>query len=121
MHILGYIPCDLKPDNAMVKGRHNQVIVCDFGLARWRLSDAVSRLTASTGAPLYAAPEVASRTDTSSVGVYSMGCCILHAISGAAPVVVASAAWGAGAGNAVAARPPHAAEQPNLHVADGAG
>jgi serine/threonine protein kinase len=88
-HAVGLVHRDIKPANVLLRRRPDgfQAYLADFGIARQ--VDAVSGLTqigATVGTPSYMAPELhtGGRAGVAS-DVYSLGCLLWAAITGAAP------------------------------------
>jgi hypothetical protein len=87
-HARGIIHRDVKPENILLSGDH--ALVADFGIARAisvATSDVLTETGLAVGSPAYMSPEQAMgerdldpRTD-----VYSLGCVLYEALSGAPP------------------------------------
>ncbi|MEZ4237956.1 MAG: protein kinase [Myxococcota bacterium] len=82
---------DVKPGNVRI-GRHGQVKLLDFGVARFDLLEEASQPTFSSGAASdvllssvpYLAPErLGERRSLSAGDVYALGCCLYEGLAGA--------------------------------------
>ena len=89
-HQQGIIHRDIKPSNLFLReGRPEDVVVLDFGLARYAVPTLVA-VTASNmvlGTPGYMAPEQASSQPqiTPSADVFSLGCVLYECLTGKPP------------------------------------
>lgn len=84
-HAKGVIHRDIKPDN-ILRQDDGAFVLADFGIARMRGSDPLTREGACAGTPAYMAPEqwrqqpVDGRTD-----IYSLGIVLFQMLSGSVP------------------------------------
>lgn len=90
-HAVGLVHRDIKPANVLLRRRPDgfQAFLADFGIARQ--VDAASGLTqigATVGTPSYMAPELHTGGQAGVASdVYSLGCLLWAAVTGAAPYV----------------------------------
>lgn len=115
VHSKGFIHRDLKPDNLILEGsEENELVkILDFGICG--LSErhlGFSRLTLTSdmlGSVFYMAPECFRRAQSSpAVDIYSIGCMLFEALTGAPPFVADSpVALASEHNNSVLPRLPH--------------
>ncbi len=88
-HAAGVVHRDLKPSNLfLVDGALDRVEIIDFGLARGQDGGAPITATGATlGTPGYMAPEQVKRPRDVDyrADLFSLGCVLFHALTGAAP------------------------------------
>jgi predicted Ser/Thr protein kinase len=83
-HGKGVVHRDLKPSNVMIVG--TQAKVMDFGIARIMDSETLTTTYAFLGTPLYAAPELQTRTQVGpAADWYSFGILLFELIGGRPP------------------------------------
>jgi hypothetical protein len=89
-HRLGIIHRDIKPSNLFLReGRAEDVVVLDFGLARYAMPTlvGVTRRHGAIGSPGYMAPEQASNQPEILPGadIFSLGCVLYECLTGQSP------------------------------------
>jgi hypothetical protein len=89
-HQLGIIHRDIKPSNLFLReGRAEDVVVLDFGLARYAIPTlvGVTRRQGAIGSPGYMAPEQASNQPEilPSADIFSLGCVLYECLTGQSP------------------------------------
>ncbi|KAL9241569.1 hypothetical protein vseg_015669 [Gypsophila vaccaria] len=79
VHELGFVHCDIKPDNVLVF-EDNSVKLADFGMSR-RVEEGG---LGCTGTPLYMSPEVVvgGSEVTGAVDVWAVGCVVVEMVTG---------------------------------------
>ncbi|MBL8814104.1 MAG: serine/threonine protein kinase [Planctomycetaceae bacterium] len=91
-HAEGFIHCDIKPDNVVVRddGGITRAWVTDFGIARLKSDSTTSPAAGVLGTPAYMAPEQRESSGRTSalVDVYSLGVTLYELICGQLPVNV---------------------------------
>ena len=75
---------DLKPANLMIDGNTGRVMLIDFGIARWVVTQQEKGVTA-VGTMGYAPPELFSGRVQPASDVYSLGATMFHLLTGADP------------------------------------
>jgi serine/threonine protein kinase len=88
-HRRGIVHRDLKPSNLFLRqGQLEEVVVLDFGLARYLLaSESMTGSATVLGTPAYMAPEQASCQEelASSADIFSLGCVLYECLTGQQP------------------------------------
>jgi len=89
-HQQGIIHRDIKPSNLFLRGgRAEDVVVLDFGLARYAMPTlvGVTRRQGAIGSPGYMAPEQASNQPEilPSADIFSLGCVLYECLTGQSP------------------------------------
>jgi eukaryotic-like serine/threonine-protein kinase len=89
-HEQGIIHRDIKPSNLFLRGgRAEDVVVLDFGLARYAMPTlvGVTRRQGAIGSPGYMAPEQASNQPEilPSADIFSLGCVLYECLTGQSP------------------------------------
>lgn len=86
-HQQGVVHRDLKPSNIIVKNSDQQPVIADFGLARGKHYDTITKTNTTLGTPTYMPPEQITGGLAGPQGdLYSLGCIIYEALSGAPPI-----------------------------------
>ncbi len=93
-HGRGIYHRDIKPSNILLieKAESLEVRIIDFGIAKVTANTISSQTTTIAGTPLYMPPDVVLNQGYSpSSEVYSLGCCIYEALTGAPPYLAETA------------------------------
>ena len=86
-HAAGIVHRDVKPGNVMID-RAGAAKVLDFGIARARADDALTRATVVLGSAPYMSPEVAlGATADERSDIYSLGCVLYEMLTGRPPFI----------------------------------
>jgi len=79
-HNLGLIHCDIKPGNVMIN-QHQQVLLADFGIARF--ADSATMTMVGAGTPAYMAPEQVKGLDPiPQTDIYALGVILYEMLTG---------------------------------------
>jgi predicted Ser/Thr protein kinase len=85
-HELGVIHRDLKPGNILIKNSNGRPVIADFGLARGKHYETITKTNTTLGTPTYMPPEQITGGKGSAQGdLYSLGCILYEALSGKPP------------------------------------
>jgi len=85
-HELGVIHRDLKPGNILIKNSNGRPVIADFGLARGKHYETITKTNSTLGTPTYMPPEQITGGKGSAQGdLYSLGCILYQALSGNPP------------------------------------
>jgi len=94
-HAAGIVHRDIKPANVLVRAEDGTAHVADFGLARARASQRLTRTDEVLGTPIYMPPEQVidtSRATAPAVDVYALGAILYQALTGRLPYAGRTAA-----------------------------
>lgn len=87
IHKMGYVHCDIKPQNILLGADGAAVKIADFGLAKRagpRIGDGSNSGCELSGTPLYMSPEMVAAGDQGPpADVWAAGCVIVELLSGA--------------------------------------
>jgi formylglycine-generating enzyme required for sulfatase activity len=76
---------DIKPENIMRRSRDQQLVLVDFGAAKYASATALAKTGTTIGSASYAAPEQARGKATFASDLYSLGVTCLHLLTGVDP------------------------------------
>ena len=76
---------DIKPENIMRRSRDQQLVLVDFGAAKYASATALAKTGTTIGSASYAAPEQARGKATFASDLYGLGVTCLHLLTGVDP------------------------------------
>jgi serine/threonine-protein kinase len=86
-HDLGIVHRDLKPANIIIV-EGDRPVIADFGLARSRHYDTITKAHTTLGTPAYMAPEQGEGYPSDALAdLYSLGCILYECLAGRPPFV----------------------------------
>ncbi|NEN91516.1 MAG: SUMF1/EgtB/PvdO family nonheme iron enzyme, partial [Okeania sp. SIO3H1] len=78
--------CSCKPENIIRRKNDNQLILVDFGAAKYATKTALARTGTAIGSPGYVAPEQALGKATFASDIYSLGATCIHLLTQVTPL-----------------------------------
>ena len=85
IHSQQVIHRDIKPENIIRRKNDNQLILVDFGAAKYATTTALARTGTVIGSAGYVAPEQAAGKATFASDIYSLGVTCIHLLTGVVP------------------------------------
>jgi serine/threonine protein kinase len=85
IHRLKVIHRDIKPENIMGRRSDQQLVLVDFGAAKYASATALAKTGTTIGSASYAAPEQARGKAIFASDLYSLGVTCLHLVTGVDP------------------------------------
>ncbi|MGB3509111.1 MAG: bifunctional serine/threonine-protein kinase/formylglycine-generating enzyme family protein [Microcoleaceae cyanobacterium] len=85
IHSKQIIHRDIKPENIIRRKKDNQLVLVDFGAAKYATMTALGRTGTVIGSAWYIAPEQAVGKATFSSDIYSLGVTCIHLLTGVEP------------------------------------
>jgi len=85
IHSQQVIHRDIKPENIIRRKKDNQLVLVDFGAAKYATITALGRKATIIGSPEYVAPEQIAGKETFASDIYSLGVTCIHLLTQLAP------------------------------------
>ena len=85
IHSKQVIHRDIKPENIIRRKKDNQLVLVDFGAAKYATMSALERTGTIIGSGCYVAPEQSVGKATFASDIYSLGVTCIHLLTGVEP------------------------------------